>query len=338
VTEGRHRLDQPGSPIGLLEVDSERDRDPVARRAGIVLNRPPFPGLGPLRRWWALLSLTGVGVLLAGVAVVVLHRPGASLGPTQAPHEGQTAIGLTGSRLETYGDQRAAPIGSVAKVMTAYLILRHHPLHKDSDGPALHIHADDVRDYKSRISSGQSLLEVRDGDELSERQALAALLIPSANNIADLLADWDADSVDDFVSEMNATAAEFGLRHTHYVDPSGFEPATVSTAIDQSRLAEHAMRIPVFAELVALRSVDLPRAGTVRNYNAMLGHDGVIGVKTGTTDQAGGNVVFAAQVEVHGTRRLVVGAVLGQKIGASTDDSLAQAFGVERYLLGQVTA
>lgn len=304
---------------------AEVDPDPVARRAGIVLDRPRP------RRWWPVFAVVAICALVAGATLAVL-RPGPAIGPTRAPSEGQTAVGLAGGQLQTYGEQRAVPIGSVSKVMTAYLILRHHPLPAGQSGPSLHVDSAAAADYQNRRSSGQSLLEVRDGDELTERQALEALLIPSANNIADLLATWDAGSVSAFVAEMNETSRQLGLTHTHYTDPSGYDPGTVSTAVDQTRLAERVMRDRTFASIVDTRDVWLPRAGEVHNYNALLGHDGVIGVKTGTTDQAGGNVVFAAR---HGNR-LIVGAVLGQKIGASTRDSLAQAFGVARYLIGSV--
>jgi D-alanyl-D-alanine carboxypeptidase (penicillin-binding protein 5/6) len=302
------------------------DPDPVARRAGVLLPRPTRPG-----KWWLLFGLVGICALIAGATLAVL-RPGPEIGPTQAPSEGQTAVGLAGGRLHTYGAQEAVPIGSVGKVMTAYLILRHHPLPAGQSGPTLHVDSTAAADYQKRRSSDQSLVEVRDGDELTEREALEALLIPSANNIADLLASWDAGSVPEFVADMNRVSGHLGLTHTHYADPSGFDPDTVSTAVDQTRLAKRVMRDPTFAEIVDEPDVRLPRAGEVKNYNALLGHDGVIGIKTGTTDQAGGNVVFAAR----DGDRMIVGAVLGQRIGASTRDSLAQAFGVARYLIGSV--
>lgn len=307
---------------------AEVDPDPVARRAGVRLTRPR-----PARRWWPIVALLAICALIGGTTLVVL-RPGAKIGPTRPLSEGQAAVGRSGARLQTYGEQQAVPVGSVAKVMTAYLILRHHPLHPGRPGPMLHVDQAAAADYQNRRSSGQSLLEVRAGDALSERQALEALLVPSANNIADLLATWDAGSVSAFVAEMNRMSRQLGLGHTHYTDPSGYDPGTVSTAVDQTELAERAMRDPTFAAIVDEQEVWLPRAGEVRNYNALLGHDGVVGVKTGSTDQAGGAVVFAAR---HGGR-LIVGAVLGQKIGASTRESLAQAFGVARYLIDSVAS
>ncbi len=85
------------------------------------------------------------------------------------------------------------------------------------------------------------------GEQLTERQALQALLLPSANNIAAVLAQWDAGSASRFVARMNATARSLGMTHTRYTDPSGYDDATVSTAADQVRIVDRAMRLPVFA-------------------------------------------------------------------------------------------
>src|SRR5205814_7710540 len=129
-----------------------------------------------------------------------------------------------------------------------------------------------------------SIVPIVAGEELTELQALQALLLPSANNVAAVLARWDAGSEARFVARMNATAQSLGMSHTRYTDPSGFDDATVSTAADQVRLIDRAMRVPVFAGIVATPSATLPVAGTVHNTNTLLGHDGFVGVKTGSDD------------------------------------------------------
>jgi hypothetical protein len=110
---------------------------------------------------------------------------------------------------------------------------------------------------------------------LTERQALQALLLPSANNIAAVLARWDAGSVDRFVARMNATARLLGMTHTRYTDPSGYDDATVSTCRRPGAIVDRAMRLPVFASIVATPSATLPVAGTVHNTNTLLGHERV---------------------------------------------------------------
>jgi D-alanyl-D-alanine carboxypeptidase (penicillin-binding protein 5/6) len=137
-------------------------------------------------------------------------------------------------------------------------------------------------------------------------------LIPSANNIAAVLAQWSAGSTGRFVARMNAAARSLGMAHTRYTDPSGYDAATVSTAVDQVRIVDRAMRLPVFASIVATPSATLPVAGTVHNTNALLGHDGFVGVKTGSDDAAGGCFAFRAIRWIDGEQIAITGVVLGQ--------------------------
>jgi D-alanyl-D-alanine carboxypeptidase (penicillin-binding protein 5/6) len=102
------------------------------------------------------------------------------------------------------------------------------------------------------------------------------------------------------------------MTRTRYTDPSGYDDATVSTAADQLRIVELAMRVPVFARIVATASATLPVAGTVHNTNALLGRDGFVGVKTGSTDAAGGCFAFRAIRFVGGKPTTITGVVLGQ--------------------------
>ena len=115
------------------------------------------------------------------------------------------------------------------------------------------------------------------GARLTERQALEALLLPSADNMAWILARWDAGSQAAFVAQMNATARRLGMTGTSYTDPSGLDPSTTSTAADQVRLGMAAMRMPVLAAIAAKSAAVVPVACVVRNYNTLLGQDGIAG-------------------------------------------------------------
>ena len=169
------------------------------------------------------------------------------------------------------------PIASLAKIMTAYVVLSGHPLPAGGSGPAITVTAADASAYASDQRQGQSVVKVIPGEKLTERQALEAMLIPSGNNIASLLARWDAGSDGAFVAKMNAQARSLGLRRTRYADASGADPATVSTAADQFRLTLGALQIPAFRQIVAMPQVTLPVAGVAYNVNAALGHDGIMG-------------------------------------------------------------
>jgi D-alanyl-D-alanine carboxypeptidase (penicillin-binding protein 5/6) len=228
------------------------------------------------------------------------------------PAYGQAAF-LQGGQSQVHAgpNQHAAPIASVAKVMTAYLVLRDHPLRLGQDGPTITLTDADVADTDRRRRQRESVVSIAAGEELTERQALQALLLPSANNIAAVLARWDG-SLDRFVAGMNAAARSLGMTHTRYTDRSGYDDATVSTAADQVRVVDRAMRLPVFASIVATPSATLPVAGTVHNTNTLLGRNGFVGVKTGSDAAAGGCFAFRAIRWIDGKRTTITGVVLGQ--------------------------
>jgi D-alanyl-D-alanine carboxypeptidase (penicillin-binding protein 5/6) len=231
--------------------------------------------------------------------------------------------------------QYAAPIASVAKVMTAYLVLRDHPLRPGEDGPSMTLTEADVADAERRRGQEESVVPVAAGEQLTELQALQALLLPSANNIAAVLARWDAGSESRFVARMNATARSLGMTRTRYTDPSGFDDATVSTAADQVRLVDRAMRVPVFASIVATASATLPVAGTVHNTDTLLGYDGFVGVKTGSDDAAGGCFAFRAIRWIDGKRTTITGVVLGQPGHDRIAAGLAAADALVNRISGQ---
>jgi serine-type D-Ala-D-Ala carboxypeptidase (penicillin-binding protein 5/6) len=228
------------------------------------------------------------------------------------PADGQAAIRIGRSQVQAGPNQHAAPIASVAKVMTAYLVLRDHPLGFGQDGPTITLTDADVADTDRRRQQQESVVSIAAGEQLTELQALQALLLPSANNIAVVLARWDAGSVEGFVARMNETARTLGMTDTRYTDPSGYDDATVSTAADQVRIVDRAMGLPVFASIVATPSATLPVAGTVDNTNTLLGYDGFVGVKTGSTAAAGGCFAFRAIRWIDGKRTTITGVVLGQ--------------------------
>ena len=242
---------------------------------------------------------------------MVVVRGGQSF-DTVWPAYGQAAFTIDGSGIYTGPNQHAAPIASVAKVMTAYLVLRDHPLRIGEEGPMFTLTDADAVDADRRRGQEESVVPVAAGERLTELQALQALLLPSANNIAAVLARWDAGSEQRFVARMNATARSLGMTRTRYTDPSGYDDATVSTAADQVRIVSRAMRVPVFARIVATSSAWLPVAGIVHNTNTLLGRGGFVGVKTGSDDAAGGCLAFRAVRWLHGERTTITGVVLGQ--------------------------
>src|SRR6266487_1628572 len=112
------------------------------------------------------------------------------------------------------GGTQPVPIASVAKVMTAYVILHDHPLAAGQSGPEIVVQPPEAAAYSAQARDGDSLVPVAAGEALTERQALEALLLPSADNMAWILARWDAGSQAAFVTRMNATARHLGMTGT----------------------------------------------------------------------------------------------------------------------------
>jgi len=229
------------------------------------------------------------------------------------PHT-QDAIAVQNEGLiEKTPNQTPFPTASVAKIMTAYIILKDHPLKFGENGPTLTITNRDVQEYIADKESGQSVAKVAVGEKLNERQMLEALLLPSANNIATILARWDSGSVENFVEKMNKTAKQLGMTNTHYADPAGISLNTQSSAYDQVLLAQKAFEIPTFRHIVRMPQVTLPVCSTVYNVNYVLGKDGIVGIKTGSMPQIGANFVFAAEHFVGYKQITIIGAIFGAK-------------------------
>ncbi len=239
------------------------------------------------------------------------------------PQQGQAALVLGSGRPAASPHQQPVPIASVAKVMTAYLVLKRYPLSGAQDGFTITITAAQAQDDVQDTAENQSGVAVAAGEQLTERQLLEALLIPSGNNIARILAAQVAGSEASFVAEMNAEARALGMDHTTYTDPSGWDTGTVSTAADQLRVFEQAMHFPVFRQIVSMAGVTLPVAGTVTNFNPLIA-DGY-GGKTGSDSAAGGCLAFFTNVTVGGRPVTAVGVVLGQGQGGDTSQILAAA-------------
>ena len=268
------------------------------------------------------LSLIGLAILAEVLAVfrpLPALRPNGQLSiqiPAQTvtlawPSTGQSALGAQGfGLLASNGAQSPAPIASVAKVITALAVLKQHPLLPNQQGPVITLGQVDVDNYQTALGEDGSVVPVAVGEQISERQALEAMLLPSANNMATSLAEWAFGSLDSYTNFANSYVKTLGLKQTTISDASGFSPSTVSTANDLVALALAAMANPTLAAIVGETQATVPVAGTVQNTNWLIGTNGIVGIKTGNTDQAGGCFMFAARHNLFGQSVLIVGVVM----------------------------
>jgi D-alanyl-D-alanine carboxypeptidase (penicillin-binding protein 5/6) len=248
-------------------------------------------------------------------AKLVIDKSMTSAGPKPSlpwPTSGQAKVEIPGiGVLGHSGSGRSVPIASIAKVMTAYTVLRDHPISAGQSGPTITVSDAEAAAYPDQKAQGLSVVEVAAGERITERDALKGLLIASGDNMAEILARWDGGSESAFVSRMNANARRLGMSSTHYADSTGLDPGTVSTVGDLLTLAPRAMSMSTIAQLVGTSSDSIPLNSPIHNPNSLLGVDGVYGIKTGTTTAAGGCLLFAAHRKVSGHTVTIYGAVLG---------------------------
>ncbi|MGA4841328.1 D-alanyl-D-alanine carboxypeptidase [Streptomyces sp. G45] len=243
------------------------------------------------------------------------------------PEDGQAAMDVDGiGTFGTSGNQKPVPIASIAKVMTTYLILRDHPIKKGTDGKTLTVDAEAQRHYEKGKPENESVVKVTKGQKISQYEALQAVMLPSANNVARMLARWDSGGDEKkFVAKMNETAKELGMKNTHYTDPSGLDKTTVSTAEDLVKLGRVAMENPTFKEIARQPKYEDLNGDEQKNYFGLV-PTVAIGIKTGTTTAAGGNILFAAEKRTGGKTQVIIGAALAQfgKPGVANIDQVTK--------------
>lgn len=202
------------------------------------------------------------------------------------------------------------PVASLVKVMTAYVVLREAKLSE-----VVTVTAADVR---HGAKGGAATAGLRAGERFTVRDLLYALLLPSGADAAHALARSYGPGKRRFVAKMNAAARGMGMDDTLYTNADGMptpRDGGHSTAVDQVRLARHALDIPVFRTVVSRRThrvteTAVHRAHTWNNTNKLLGRaSGVIGIKTGYTRKAGFCLMFAARR----AGREVVGVLLNDQ-------------------------
>jgi serine-type D-Ala-D-Ala carboxypeptidase (penicillin-binding protein 5/6) len=257
------------------------------------------------------------GVVASGLAATPAAAATRAAGPAAVQSRyAELANAATGADLWSRSSIIERPMGSITKVMTAYVVIEAGDLDRVITVPA------GITAYDEKY--GASTAGLVPGEKLTAKQLLYAMLIPSGCDAAYALADSYGPGLSAFIAKMNATARELGLTKTHFSDFSGLpdptEYSTYSDARDLVSLGRDAMKLAVFRSIVGLRSYHLAAAGghyahTWQTTNLLLGHyPGAVGIKTGSTNAAGYCLLFEA---VRGTRTLI-GVVLHSSASSDT--------------------
>jgi D-alanyl-D-alanine carboxypeptidase (penicillin-binding protein 5/6) len=260
------------------------------------------PAASRTRGVWVALVIVLVLAFVAPLAAFASRLPSDRVG--QRPLSSATALrdsapdvaaaaGMltTGDGLELWSraahDPRA--MASTTKMMTAVVVLERAKL------------SDEVTVSKAAAAVGESGVNLVQGERLTVRQLLEAMLVTSSNEAAIALAEHVATSTAAFAGLMNGKAAELGLVDTHFTNPHGLDaPGHHTSAADLAMLARYAMGNREFARIVALRRATIPgpkgATRVLENSNLLLGrYRGADGVKTGWTDEAGYCLVAGAK-------------------------------------------
>ena len=217
-----------------------------------------------------------------------------------------------------HGTDQSLPIASMTKTITALVVLQKKPLKAGEDGPTVTFTNADVTIWNEVVAEGGSWAPVVAGTSMTERQALEAMLLPSANNYAISLANWAYGSTGAYLTAANAWIVSHGLSGTHVVDASGLDPSSRSSTKDLIAIGKMVLADPVLPSIVATKEATLPGAGDQKNTNILLGVDGIDGIKTGNTDQAGNCLMFSANIVIGPNTIRVLGVV----VGAPSHDAL----------------
>ena len=257
-------------------------------------------------------------------AVPPVPTPEASQPTVTLPGYGAAAIGAVGypGVLASSGTADPLPIASIAKVITALVVLDAKPLAPGEAGPDIVFGEADLGFYDEMLALDGVVEDVTAGQTMSQRSVLDVMLLTSANNYAMSLANWAFGSIDGYVAAARDWLARHALTSTVITEPTGIQPTDVSSTTDLIEIARLVTAHPVLAEIVATTSMEVPGLGVIENRNGLLGVGGIDGIKTGTLDESGACLLFSWDYAVGAHSVTLLGVVLGGPDHATINDAI----------------
>lgn len=281
---------------------------------------------------YASLTLTGP----VAAAAAAFHRPDVER-PNPAtimlPLVGESAVSISGADdylgptadgiFASSGGNGALPMASISKLVTAMVVLNARPLGATGTGRTITWSKADSALYDKYFVLNATIAAMKNGSSMSEHDALETMLVVSACNYAEAMAVWAFGSKAGFVSGTKRWLTAHDLTGTTMVEPTGLDDRNTSTPSDLIAIGKLAMADPAIAAMVAKTSLDVPALAGMPSTNDLLGTDGVNGVKTGTLDSDGSDLLFSAVVPVSTSTTLnVIGVVLGGQTRGSVDSDV----------------
>jgi len=253
----------------------------------------------------------------------------------------------TGNMLADINGEEPLPMASTTKIMTAVIAIETADLNE-----LVPIHQDAVDEVIQNQGSSAQLVP---GDEIPLKDLLYGLLVPSGDDAAVAIADAIGGTKENFVRLMNIVAYRLHLYQTHYANPDGLPAVGHQTsAYDLVRLAQYAMTLPIFVQIVQtqqyiLSSTRLHHRYVWKTTNRLLTmYVGATGIKTGTTPEAGFCLVFSATRDGHHLIGVVLHSTSDQRRFADAQTLLDWGFGLpllepmssvdSRFIVGSTTS
>ena len=239
------------------------------------------------------------------------------------PRAAASAISITGAEefpqtlgtngiITLNGTDDPLPMGSISKVITALVILEAKPLGEADAGPTITFTEADDDLYDKYYLAGATIQSMKAGATMSERDALGLMMLVSASNYAEATATWAFGSPAGYLRAAKRWLAANGLAATTMVEPTGIDPHNTSSPSDLIAIGRLAMANPALASIVRSTSITVPPLGTLMNTNPALGQNGVNGIKTGTLEESGANLLFSTSLDVGLDAPItVIGIILG---------------------------
>lgn len=229
------------------------------------------------------------------------------------PNQGTSAIAVSGLGIVAQHEgETVVPIASIAKTITALVVLEKlTPDGNQATDIDLVFDKSDEEIRRETIAENGASQPVSDGLTMTLHDALATMLLASANNYATSLAIKAFGSMDAYLNTANEWLQNQGLTNTHVADASGLSPQTVGTANDLVMLGLLAMDNPEVSRIVSTPIIDVEGVGTIQNGNPMFGIDGVDGIKLGSTYEANNCLLYSKLVNIEGNEVRIVGSTLG---------------------------
>lgn len=218
-----------------------------------------------------------------------------------------TAIGWADGEEVWANDDTAYAMGSISKLVTVLVGLEAQPLEPGADGPTYVWTAEDRANQDYYLSLDGVAYPIPVGTEITLRQMLQLIFLPSSNDYAYAYAMWVFGSEEAFIEAVERFKAEHGLESLSLVEPTGMDDHNRASVADLVRVARIAIDNPTVREFTGMQSAEMPWGiGLIENTNPLLGEmPGVIGLKTGMLSTVGYNLVAAQQTDAFG--REVVG-------------------------------